>query len=40
MVGFVGNEQDMTEIKIADKLKTEFIAMASHQLRTPITVMR
>lgn len=38
--GFIGIEEDITEIKKLDQLKDEFLAIASHELRTPLTAIR
>ncbi len=37
---WVGIQRDITDWKKADKLKSEFVSLASHQLRTPITALR
>ena len=39
ILSFVAIERDITEAKRLDTAKTEFISLAAHQLRTPITTV-
>lgn len=39
LYGFVGLERDITRQKEIDTAKTEFVSIASHQLRTPLTII-
>lgn len=40
LIGFISTEEDVTEFEKISELKTEFVSLASHQLRTPLTVIR
>lgn len=39
LIGFVGVERDITKEKQVDQAKTEFVSLASHQLKNPLTVV-
>jgi len=40
LFGFVGIEEDITSRKQLERARSEFVSLASHQLRTPLTAMR
>src|SRR3989344_845129 len=37
LIGFVGTEEDITKEKEVEKLRMDFLSLASHQLRTPLS---
>lgn len=40
LVGFVGTEEDVTMVEEIDRAKSEFVSLASHQLRTPLSTVK
>lgn len=39
-VGYVGTIEDITDSRLMEKIKSEFISIVSHELRTPLTSIR
>lgn len=39
LIGFIGTEEDITKLEEVDKIKTEFIYLVSHQLRTLLSTI-
>jgi len=39
VIAFVATEEDISHLKEVDKAKTEFVSLASHQLRTPLSTI-
>lgn len=40
IIGYVATEEDITEIRNIDDVKTKFISITSHQLKTPPTIIK
>ena len=40
IIGYIATEEDVTYLKDIDKAKSEFVSLASHQLKTPVGAMR
>jgi PAS domain S-box-containing protein len=38
--GYIGSGMDITEMKVHEQIKNDFIGMASHELKTPITSIK
>ncbi|WP_190713829.1 PAS domain S-box protein [Oscillatoria sp. FACHB-1406] len=40
LIGYVSTVEDVTESKVIEKMKSEFISVVSHELRTPLASIR
>lgn len=40
LIGFMSTQEDITELERINQAKTDFVSTASHQLRTPLSIMR
>jgi len=40
LLGYVGTVEDITERRVIDQMKDEFVSVVSHELRTPLTAIR
>ena len=40
IIGYVGSIEDITESRVLEKMKSEFISIVSHELRTPLASIR
>jgi len=40
IIGYIGTEEDITDRVRLERAKTEFVSIASHQLRTPLGIVR
>lgn len=39
-MGYIGTEDDITQAKEIDRMKSEFVSLSAHQLRSPVSTIR